>query len=236
MQTQQIPAVIVHDGQCVALPIRQRVLGLAVHLPQLIRFATLKSSRRPSRLRTDDQVVARQYSVNGAHRQLHRRLLAQQNPQLLGSPAGLLTQSYHLLLGLRVRALRTVVRTPTLFANRRQRPRFLVTPQPQISRRSRNPELPAQPRQSFPLALRANYKLNALLPHACRPPWHGRPSRPATLTPSVKDLLATGVKDVMAPHSGAAPHVRKINCARLPLLICICAPYLTAASSGRSPT
>src|SRR5256885_32001 len=98
MQTQQIPAVIVHDGQCVALPIRQRVLGLAVHLPQLIRFATLKSSRRRSRLRTDDQVVARQNSVNGAHRQLHRRLLAQQNPQLLGSPAGLLAQSYHQIL------------------------------------------------------------------------------------------------------------------------------------------
>src|SRR5205814_7492950 len=112
-----------------------------------------------------------------------------------------------LLLGLRGGALRTVVRTPTLFANRRQRPRFLVTPQPQISRRSRNPELPAQPRQSFPLALRADHKLNALLPHACRPPWHGRPSRPATLTPSVKDLLATGVKDVMAPHSTAAPHL-----------------------------
>src|SRR5438270_7311498 len=74
-----------------------------------------------------------------------------------------------------------------------------------MSRRPRNPELPAQPRQSFPLALRADHKLNALLPHACRPPWHGRPSRPDTLTPSVKNLLATGVKDVMAPHSTLRP-------------------------------
>src|SRR5260221_6363635 len=218
MQTHQIPAVIVHDGQCVALPIRQRVLGLAVHLPQLVRFAALKSSWRCSWFGAGDQVVARENPVDGAHGQLHRRLLAQQNPQLLGSPAGLSAQRHHLLLGVDGRAPRTAVRPPTLFSNRAQRPCFFVPPQPKIPRRPRNPELPAQLRQSFPLALRANHKLDALVPQTRRPPWHRRPSRPATLTPSVKDLLATGVKDVMAPHTKARPYNASVGLTPLGLL------------------
>src|SRR5256714_4150486 len=60
---------------------------------------------------------------------------------------------------------------------------------------------------------------------------------------SVNYTFSQGKHTTLAPHfrrtsRGAAPlrHVRKINCARLPLLICICAPYLIAASSDRSPT
>src|SRR5437868_4402186 len=206
MQAHQISAVIIENGQRVTLSVSQRVLGLAVHLPQLVRFAALKSSWRCSRLGLGDHLVARQNAMDRTHRQWHGRSLAQQNPQLLGAPAGLLAQRHHLLLGVAGGAPRTAPWPPTLFAHRYQRPCFFVPPQPQITGRPRNPKFPTQRRQSFPLALRANHKLNALFPHSCRPPRHGRPSRPATLSLSVKDLLATAVKDVMAPHTEVRPY------------------------------
>src|SRR5713226_8951593 len=185
-----------------ASPIGQGILSFAIHLPEFVGFATLEALRCRAVALRADPFVTFQNAVDGSHRQRRGFFVAQQYLQFFRTPPGLLTQRHHALLLPRFRAARTPMRPSTTLGQLRQTAALLVSPLPQISRRARNPEFAAEHRESLLLALRSNHKLHALLAHIHLVPRHGfQPPRPETLTAGVKHVLATTVKDVLAPYT-----------------------------------
>src|SRR5712692_2662919 len=189
-----------------AFPIGQGILSFAIHLPEFVGFATLEALRCRAVALRADPFVTFQNAVDGSHRQRRGFFVAQQYLQFFRTPPGLLTQSHHALLLPRFRAAKTPMRPSTTLGQLRQTAALLVSPLPQISRRARNPEFAAEHRESLLLALRSNHKLHALLAHIHLVPRHGfQPPRPETLTAGVKHVLATTVKDVLAPYTKDPP-------------------------------
>src|ERR1017187_450806 len=94
------------------------------------------------------------------------------------------------------------MRTPASLGQRGQTTRLPIPPPPQISCRPRNPKLLAQRGNPLSPAHRSNHKLHPLFVHVPLFPRHRlRPPRPETLSAVVKDVLATTVKDDMAPYT-----------------------------------
>src|SRR5260370_8626114 len=113
-----------------ALAVGQRILSLAVHLPEFVRSAALKALSRGTVVAFADQFMALQNPMDGSHRQTDL-LLCQQHLQLLRAPAGLLTQCYHALLFRSFRQAWTVVRPATAFLQRTQTAPLYIAPAPE---------------------------------------------------------------------------------------------------------
>src|SRR5271169_6480182 len=126
------------------LAILQRVLSLAVHLPQFIRLGALKTARRRTSRVFANQTVTLQDPVDGPHRQRNFFFFLQQHPQLFSAPTRLVAQKHHTLFLPTGGAARAAVRPSAALEYLRQAAALPIALPPEITGGSRDPKLAAQ--------------------------------------------------------------------------------------------
>src|SRR5271169_6205005 len=154
------------------LAVTQRIFPLAVHLPQLVWLRALEAARRRTMHVLADQTVTLQDPMDGSHRQRNPLFFLQQHPQLFRPPTHLLAQGHDPLLLPGFGPAWTLVRPSAALGYPRQAAGLPVALPPEITCRTRNPELATQRCHWLLAASRSNHELHSLLAHIRRLPPH----------------------------------------------------------------